>query len=318
MADRYTYIPSIGFFIAIVFLARDFALQIKVPKIIAAGVAAVILTACILGTEFQLQFWRDSETLFRRAVTVTQNNGFALVNLGVALEEHNRFEEALAAYLQAEKIDSGLYQIHYNLGNVLSQLGRHAESLAEYHEAIQQRPDLAILHNAAGAALTELGQFDAALKEFSEAERLDPHFAAPHVGTAKVFFAQGRDTEAVDELRAALRIEPDNFEILVYAAHYLAANENAAARDGKTALVLALKANALSGNSQPQVFDMLGMALAATGDFTNAQTCAQNALELATAAQMKNTGQISRRLELYKNHQPWLESFRATNAPVKN
>ena len=318
MADRYTYIPSIGFFIAAVFLARDFALHIKAPKIIAAGTAAVILTACILATEFQLQFWRDSETLFRRAVTVTQNNGFALVNLGVALEDQNRFEEALAAYLQAEKIDSGLYQIHYNLGNVLSQLGRHAESLAEYREAIQLRPDLAILHNAAGAVLTELGQFEAALKEFSEAERLDPHFAAPHIGTAKVFFEQGRDTEAVDELRAALRIEPDNFEILIYAAHYLAANENAAARDGKTALVLALKANALSGNSQPQAFDMLGMALAATGDFTNAQTCAQNALELATAAQMKNTGQISRRLELYKNHQPWLESFRATNTPVKN
>src|SRR5665213_21477 len=317
MADRYTYIPSIGFFIAAVVLARDFALQIQMPKIIAAGIVALVLLACVVATEFQLQFWRDSETLFRRAIAVTQNNDIALVNLGVALEEQNRFEEALAVYRQAKKLESGRYQLHNDLGNVLDRLGRRAESLAEYREAISLKPDSAILHNAAGGELAELGQFDAALKEFSEAERLDPNYAAPHLGTAKVFFEESRDAEAVDELRAALRIEPDSFQILATTAHYLAADENAAARDGQTALVLALKANELSGHSQPLVFDVLGMAFAATGDFTNAQTCAQNALELATAAQLKNTGQISRRLELYKKNLPWRESFRATNAPGK-
>jgi hypothetical protein len=65
------------------------------------------------------------------------------------------------------------------------------------------------------------------------------------------------------------------------------------------------------------VFDILGMALAATGDFTNAQTCAQNALDVAAAAQMKNLGPLKSRLALYQNHQPWRESFLATNAPVK-
>ena len=119
----------------------------------------------------------------------------------------------------------------------------------------------------------------------------------------------------MDELRAALRCEPDNFQILASAAHYLAANENAAARDGKSALALAAKANELTGHSQPMVFDALGMAFAENGDFTNAQTCAQNALDLATAAQMKKLEPLRQRLELYQNRQPWRESFRATNAP---
>ena len=65
------------------------------------------------------------------------------------------------------------------------------------------------------------------------------------------------------------------------------------------------------------VFDALGMACAEIGDFTNAQICAQNALKIATAAQMKNLEPLQQRLELYKNQQPWRESFRATNAPVK-
>jgi len=318
MADRYTYIPSIGFFLALVFFARDFALQIKTPKIAATGIAVLVLAGCILATEFQLQFWRDSETLFRRATIVTPDNEIALVNLGSALETEGYLDEALAVDRQAEKLNTGRYQLHNNLGNLLAQLGRHEESLAEYREAIRLRPDNAILHNSAGGELAALGQSDAALKEFSEAERLDLNYARPHVETAKVFFQQGRDTEALDELKAALRAEPDNFQTLAAAAHYLAANENAPARDGQSALVLAVKANELSGHSQPLVYDILGMAFAATGDFTDAQTCAQNALDLATAAQMKNLEPIRQRLELYQNHQPWRESFRATNAPVKN
>jgi len=208
--------------------------------------------------------------------------------------------------------------LHNNLGNILDLLGRHAEALAEYREAIRRQPDETAGHLGAGNELTALGQTETALKEYAEAIRLDPASAAPHAGTAKVFFLQGHDAEAVDQLRAALRLEPDNIEILAAAAHYLAANENAAARDGRSALALAAKANALAGANQPIYFDVLGMACAEIGDFTNALACAQSALDLANAAQLKNTGQIRQRLELYKNHQPWRESFRATNAPEKN
>src|SRR5882672_7336500 len=248
MADRYTYIPSIGFFLALIFLAAEFVEKIQMPKIIIVGTAVLVSTACVFAVEFQLQFWRDSETLFRRAVAVTQNNDIALVNLGSALETQNRFDEALAVYRQAEKIESGRYQLHNNLGNILDKLGHHEESLAEYREAIRLRPGNATLHNSAGSELAALGKFDEALKEFAEAERLNPTYAIPHLETAKVFFQQSRDAEAVDELRAALRCEPDNFQILAGTAHYLAANENASARDGKNALVLALKANELSSH----------------------------------------------------------------------
>jgi len=317
MADRYTYIPSIGFFVAVVFLARDFAVRFQIPKFAVATPSILLLAGCIFATEKQLRFWRDSETLFRRTLAVTQNNDIALVNLGVALEAQNRLDEALAVYRQAAKLETGRYQLHNNLGSILDKLGRHAESLAEYREAIRLRPDNHFLHNAAGGELAALGNFAEALKEFNEAERLNPNYAQPHAETAKVFLLQGRDIEAVDELRAALRGEPDNFQILAYTAHVLAANQNAAARDGRSALVLAIKANNLTGGSQPMVFDVLGMACAETGDFTNAQSAAQTALDLANAAQMKNLDPIRQRIELYKNHQPWRESFRATNVPGK-
>lgn len=58
------------------------------------------------------------------------------------------------------------------------------------------------------------------------------------------------------------------------------------------------------------------MACAETGDFTNAQACAQSALEIAEALKLKDIEAIRQRLELYKNRQPWRESFRATNTAV--
>ena len=318
MADRYTYIPSIGFFIAVVFLLADFAAKIQTPKIIAAGFAAAVLTGCVLATEYQLQFWRDSESLFRRAIAVTTDNDIALLNLGVALDVQSRFDEALTVYQASEKIDGGRHQIHNNLGNVFDKLGRHVESLAEYQQAVQLRPNDAFLHNSVGSEFAALGQYDAAMKEFAEAQRLNPNYAQPHMEIAKVFFQQGRDLEGVSELRTALRIEPENYQILAAAAHYLAANENNAARDGQAALVLAIKANVLSGRVQPMVFDVLGMACAETGDFTNAQVCAQNAIDLVVATKLTGLEIIQHRWELYGKRQPWRESFRATNAPVKN
>ena len=318
MADRYTYSPSIGLFLALVFLAVDFVDRIATPKFIRFGLAGAILGACILTTENQLRFWRDSETLFRRAIAVTENNTVALINLGVALESQDRFDEALALYRQAEQTGHQRHEIHNNLGHALDRLNRHAEALIEYQAALRLRPDNATLHNSVGSELAALNRFDDALAEFSKAEALNPHYAAPHVEAAAVLFKIGHDSEGVEEFRTALRMQPDNFKTLATTAHFLAANENAPARDGKAALNLALKADELSDHTEPLVLDILGMAYAETGDFSNAVLSAQNALTLAEVAQLGKTNDFRLRLELYNQNRPWRESFRSTNAPANH
>jgi Tfp pilus assembly protein PilF len=197
-------------------------------------------------------------------------------------------------------------------------MGQPEEALPELRKAVQLNAKLPSFHDALGAVLVELGRFDEAMSQFTEAARLDPAYPAAHFDMGKVLLKQGRDSGAIDEFRAALRLDPDNFQILAYTAHVLAADENPQIRDGKAALVLAAKANALTGGAQPFVLDALGMACAETGDFTNAQEVTQRAIDLATAAKMKKLEPLQQRLQLYKNHQPWRESFLATNTPVKD
>ncbi len=319
MADRYTYLPSVGFFLAAVFLAAEVLARLQTPKIIVTGISLLIVAACIRVTGYQLPFWQNSETLFRHAIDVNPRNVLAMINLGVILQDEGRFDEALATYQKAEQLEDGPYfQLHDNYGDLLDKLGRPGEALAEYGKAIHENPADAFAHNAAGSEFAALGRPDSALREFATAEQLAPHDAWPHVETAQLLLKAGRDAEAMNELRAAVRVDPNNAQVLAQAAHILAANENDSARDGKTALLLAVKANDLTGHAQPMIFDAMGMACAELGDFTNAQACVQKALELAGELQMTNTASLKQRLERYQHHVPWRESFRATNAPAKN
>jgi tetratricopeptide (TPR) repeat protein len=318
MADRYTYFPLVGVFIAVTFGVCDLASRFQFPKAVIAAAAALTLALCLILTENQLRYWHDSESLFAHTLAVTtEDNHNAQINYGVALEQKGRLTEALVQYRELARMAPDNVEACYNTGNLLDKMGRPEEALPELLKAVQLKPKLPSLHDTLGAVLVELGRFDEAVNQFTEAERLDPAYPAAHFDMGKGLLKQGRDSGAIDEFQTALRLDPDNFQILAYTAHVLAAHENPQIRNGKTALVLAARANALTGSAQPFVLDALGMACAETGDFTNALEVTQRAFDLATAAKMKKLEPLQQRLQLYRNHQPWRESFLAANPPVK-
>ena len=317
LADRYTYFSLVGIFIVVAFGARDLAARFSWLKTFLAPAAVFVLIISVALTEQPLRFWRDSETLFRHDLAVTRNNANAHVNLGVALETSDRQIEALAEYREAARIANDNADAHFNIANLLAKTGRSAGAVPEYRRAIALEPNTANLHNGLGSTLADLGKFDEAMNEFTLAAQLDPENPWPHFETAQVLLKTGHDAAAIEALHGALQIEPDNYQILTFAAHVLAADENPAGRDGPTALKLASRANARTDGMQPLVLDALAMACAETGDFTNAQDVAQNAIDLATMLKLKNIGPMQQRLALYEKHQPWRESFLATNPPAE-
>ena len=98
MADRYTYIPSIGIALALVFEAREWARRFQLSTLTSALTAGVILAACAGATTYQLRFWKDSQTLFTHALGVTRDNTVGHTDLGIALEQTGHFKEALVQY----------------------------------------------------------------------------------------------------------------------------------------------------------------------------------------------------------------------------
>ncbi|HEV2319227.1 MAG TPA: tetratricopeptide repeat protein [Verrucomicrobiae bacterium] len=343
MADRYTYIPSIGIFLIAALGAKKFWERFSLPKIALVKIAAVILAVLTVVTERQLQFWRDDATLFGHAASVTRNNADAILNYGVALENEGKPMEAIVQYRRAAQLAPSSYLACVNLADLLYFTGQTNAALEQYRQAVKLRPDSPTLHDRLGTMLAGLGDFveatnqffqaigldktdpaphthlgmalamqndlPGATNEFAEAMRLNPHDPAPVVEWVKALLRRGRDIEAIDKLQEALQVDPNNFQTLTFAACVLASDKHSGVRDGAEALELAKKAQALTDGGQPLVADVLGMALAENGQFDAAQKAANDAIRLAKAAGMKQQiiAGMQERLSLYEKHRPWRE-----------
>jgi tetratricopeptide (TPR) repeat protein len=315
LADRYTYFPLIGIFLAVAFGMRDLADHLRIPKSIVATCAVVIFAGCVLVTENQLSYWQNNKVLFLHDLAVVPDNSAPHFWVGVAYQDESRSAEALAEFRRAEHLDPGFMTTHYMIGGLLYDLGKKEEALDEYHQALSLAPNDPGAHDGLGLALAGLGRYDEAIAEFKAAARLDSTKPWPHFHLAKLLAMQGRDAAALPEFREALRIDPDNSQILSLAAELLAASEDPQVRDGPAALDYALKANALTGDTQPFVLDALGMAYAETGRFDEAQQAVQKAIELSANSKTTQLDPLRQRLEHYQNHQPWRQSFQSSNAP---
>jgi len=315
MADRYTYFPSIGIFLAAALGVRDLAERFQFPKTAAAAGGAV-LAACLFLMHRQLNFWRDDIALFSHTLAVTKNNDIAHLNLGFALEKIGRNHEAMDEFQAALNINPDLVQARNNLANLLDDAGHPSAALTEFQAALRIDPNYPAAHENLGTLFVELGRFDDAMKQYAEAAKLEPmDWHVPYLA-GKALLKGGRDTDAVPFFQQALRDDPNNPQTLVFFAQVLASDENPQVRDGPTALRLAQKADDLTGGVQPAMFDTLAMAEAELGRFDDAQKAEENALALAKDFNLTNDiSLIAQRLELYKTGKPFRQTF--TNAPVK-
>ena len=317
MADRYAYFPSIGLFLAVTLGVRDGVEWFHWPRTAVAAAAAIVLALCLGLTARQLSYWADDEALFSHAVAVTRDNGVAHLNLGYALDKEGRKDKAMKEYRIAVELEPDVAEPHNNLANLLDDAGHPDEAIAEFQKALRINSRFVAAHNNLGTLLVKLGRFDEALKEYAASAQLTPNDWHPPYLIGQALLKQGRDTEAISYFRQAVKLDSDNPQVLVYLAQVLASDKNPQVRDGNTALAMAARANDLTGGNQPVMIDAMAMAYAEIGQFTNAQETAAYALKLATAYNMTNDVTVVRqRLQLYKNNQPFRQSFLFTNAPV--
>ena len=322
-ADRYTYLPLIGVFIAMVWTAVELCQRWRGrprglrARMVWSLAAAVVLLACGLRTRDQLRHWRSSENLFRQATAVTKDNWLAHYNLAGSLRDQQRFDEAVTEYERAIGIHPDYVHAHINLGNLLLRRGQVDEAIGHWRKALEIRPKdapthnnlatallgrgqvdeaithlqqalesdpgLAIAHNSLGNALLRKGQLDEAIKHFQEAVKLRPDFARALCSLGGALLRKGRVTEARAHYQAAVAVQPATAPVLTTVAWALATCPAPGVRDGPRAVELAEQAWRLAGDANPAVLGTLAAAYAETGRFPEAVTAAQRALGLATA-----------------------------------
>jgi len=236
-ADRYTYLPSVGLCIMLAWGAADILKRWHSTwpstwpsaRIAVGGLAALACLFSAVLCEAQIQYWKNSETLFRHAVEVTDRNFLAHQNLGLALSViPGRLPEAISQYQAALQIEPNSARVHANYGYALAQVpGRREEAIAEFREALRIVPDSPITHTNLGIVLASIpGRLPEAIVEYQTALRLDPDFAPARnslllaesksaelqFNMAVVLAKSGKTDDAIPHYEAALRLKPDFLE----------------------------------------------------------------------------------------------------------
>jgi len=317
-ADRYTYLPHVGLYIALTWLAADLARSLPYRKGILApvgGAIVIILSACAWK---QTTYWRNSETLWTRALSVTSDNDVALTNLGTLLMERGHLDDALSYFQNALAVRSRSEHRHYNLslalihdstGNVLARKGRLDDAIGHFRQAIALRPDFPDAHYNLGTALSQKGDLDGAIAEYRTTLSIHPYDAGAHTSLANALAQKGKLTEAVDHYEKALQSEPDSILPLNNLAWIMSTGPDDSLRNNEIAVQLATKANQLSKENNPIFIRTLAAAYAQAGQFEKAIETARRASEKANAQGVHDLAvQIQEEIDLYQRRMPLRDS----------
>ncbi|MGP8201342.1 MAG: tetratricopeptide repeat protein [Limisphaerales bacterium] len=220
MADRYTYIPSIGLFImgcwGVFDLAqswvRDHEILRSHEQWISGGLCLATLVLCSVATGRQLQYWRDGGTLFARALAVDPNNYSALNTYGLYLCDHGSMPEALVHLRKAVQINPKGSTGHATLGYALYAAGQRDEAAAELRASLKIQPDLASSYYELGCISLDKNLPGEAMAELSTALHYEPDNPLTLCMMGKALGMQGRLEEAQARLLEALRQYPQYAE----------------------------------------------------------------------------------------------------------
>jgi Flp pilus assembly protein TadD, contains TPR repeats len=278
-ADRYTYLPQIGLYIAATWGVADLTALYRHQRAILSSAAILVIGALSLCARVQTSYWRDSETLFRHALAVTTNNDVAENNLGIVFLQKGKVDEAISLLRAAVDLRPDNSPAHENLAKALLQKGQVSDALIHYRKLLELQPDNIEVHNIVGTVLVQ----------------------------------QGRVGEGVEEWQKVLAIQPDNGNAMSNLAWVFATCPDDSLRDGAKAVQLAEQALRISARRIPILFRTLAAAYAESGRFSEAIQTAQQGIELANS--QGNTGLVTElqgNIALYQEQRP-LRDISLTN-----
>jgi tetratricopeptide (TPR) repeat protein len=346
MADRYTYVPAIGLFLMVAWLADGTG---KKPGRLAAALPmAAALCGCLYLTYRQAGYWKDTATLLARSIETTEDNYFLCTMLGDYLAQNGqkaagmqyleravtiapaftraqndlghllldagRPDEALTHLQQAVALKPDAPEGHYNLGLALLAKGRPAEALDQFQTQVNLKPGDAIAQLNFGAVLLENNLAEDAIPHLEKAADLDPANAEAHYKLGNAYFSQGQMPKAVAHYETSLRLRPAFIPACNNLAWILGSSPLTALRNGARAVEIASRADRLAGGKDPVVAGTLAVAWAEAGRFSAAMEAASRARDLAQA--QTNSALIrllDERIRLFQAGLPFRDAPRRSN-----
>jgi Flp pilus assembly protein TadD len=213
-ADRYTYLPQIGLYIAITWLVADWAAKWRCSPALLAGIGSIYIALLAGLAAHQTTFWRDSITLWNHTIACTEGNYVAHNNMGTALLLRNRMDDAAAEFATAAQINPDYPLGHWNLGHYYYLKGRLQDAETQFREVLRIDPKALSARSSLAAIYVRRGHIEDAAAEFREILRVEPSNAPAENDLGAIFRRQGNSAEAAACFQKALALRPGYVDAL--------------------------------------------------------------------------------------------------------
>ena len=304
-ADRYTYLPGIGLAIAGIWAVADWSGGWKHRRVVLGCLMAALVGVLMVWGHIQTSYWKNSESLWIRALACTSANCVAHNNLGNALVKDGKLDDAIEQYHKAIEINPAYDMAYYNLGNALVVKGDMEEAITQYRRALEINPFYEDAHYNLGNALAMKGDLEEAIAQYRKALESGPGSAETHNNLGKALALNGNLEEAIAQYQEAVAIQPNFTTALNNLAWLLATVSDASLRNGAKAVALAEQAKQLTGGEDPMILHTLAAAYAETGRYSEAAETARRALQLADAqGGTALAGTLQHEIKLYEAGKP--------------
>jgi len=211
MADRYSYIPSIGLF----YLAAEGInyLWTKKSKFAAGILTGVFVIFFSVKTYARCEVWKSGMTLWNDVISQYQNVPLAYNSRGVLFDNENKGKEAFSDYTKAIELNPRYDKAYNNRGNLLMKSNKPEEAITDYNQSIALRPDYYGTYKNRGNNYMSRNKTDSAYADYSKAISLNPEDAETYFYRANLFRSTNRNVEALNDYRKAIELRPGYFEV---------------------------------------------------------------------------------------------------------
>ncbi len=247
MADRYSYLPSIGLLFIIAYLINISLQKKNGYRYLVIGITAFYFFLFSYQTFARTKVWQDSGTIWTNIIEKSPNNCYmayqkrgeyyyeekqddekalnddnkslelnpinaeAYNNRGMVYFRQGKYDLAMTDYNKALNINPRNYMVFINRGNVYLKNGNHESALKDYNQSLNLKSDYFMTYNNIATVYLNQGKFDFALENFSKAVSLNPLYFKAYDDRGSVYGNKGQYDLAIADFNKAIELAPSYF-----------------------------------------------------------------------------------------------------------